>query len=79
LPVPCPPLADSRVRRIAALAELLSSGRALEIEAELNARVADLYQLDARELAHVLSTFPLIDDRTKGAIADAFSSLSSAI
>ena len=79
LPVPCPPLADRRLREIAALAERLSHRRAIEIEAELNARVADLYQLDARDLEHVLSTFPLIGDALKAAIAVAFSAVSSAI
>jgi hypothetical protein len=79
LPVPCLPLGDSRLRAIAALAERSSRGRAIEVEAELNARVAELYQLNARELTHVLSTFPLVDEATKAAVSAACSAISSAI
>ncbi|HWK11214.1 MAG TPA: N-6 DNA methylase [Vicinamibacterales bacterium] len=79
LPVPCPPMGDSRVRDIARLAERMSHRKTLEDEAELNARAADLYQIDAPDLTHVLSTFPLVEDGLKSAIAAAFSSLSSAI
>jgi hypothetical protein len=79
LPVPCPPLGDRRLRAIAGLAERLSLGRVLAIEAELNARVSDLYQVDADELAHVLSTFPLVDEAMKAAIATACSAVSSGI
>jgi hypothetical protein len=79
LPVPCPPLGDRRLRAIAGLAERLSQGRVVAIEAELNARVSDLYQIDARELAHVLSTFPLVDEAMKAAIAAACPAVSSGI
>ena len=79
LPVPSPPLGDRRLGEIAALAERLSRARAVELEAELNARVADLYQINAGELARVLATFPLVEDETKAAVADAFSVVSCAI
>ena len=79
LPVPCPPLADRRLREIGALARQLSRDAAVQLEAELHARVADLYGIDAGALARVLTTFPLVDAGMKAAIADAFSLVSSAI
>jgi hypothetical protein len=45
----------------------------------LNARVADLYQIDEPELEHVLSTFPLVEPALTAAILPAFSAVSSAI
>ncbi|HET7618153.1 MAG TPA: N-6 DNA methylase, partial [Vicinamibacterales bacterium] len=71
LPVPCPPLGDSRVREIARLAERLSRAHTVDAEAELHARIADLYEIDGRDLAHILSTFPLVDAELKDAAARA--------
>ena len=79
LPVPCPPPGDARFRDVARLAERMARAPSAEVEADLNARVADLYQLGAHELAHVLSTFPLVDAQCKAAVAAAFSALLSAI
>jgi methylase of polypeptide subunit release factors len=79
LPVPCPPAGDARLRDIARLAREMSRHRSVDAEAELNARVADLYQLETAELRYVLSTFPLVEQETRRAIASAFSALSSAI
>jgi hypothetical protein len=79
LPVPCPPAGDARFRAVARLAERISRGRTVGLEAELNARVADLYQIDEPELEHVLSTFPLVEPALTAAILPAFSAVSSAI
>ncbi len=79
LPVPCPPLGEARLREVARLAEQMSLHRARTIEAELNARVAELYQIEMNELTHVVSTFPLVEEETRTAILGAFSALSSAI
>jgi hypothetical protein len=51
----------------------------VDAEAELHARIADLYEIDGRDLAHILSTFPLVDAELKDAAARAFSAVSSAI
>jgi hypothetical protein len=79
LPVPCLPLGDARLRQIAGLAEQLSRQRTRFAEAGLNALVADLYQIDPGELAHIVSTFPLVEKETREAILSSFSALSSAI
>ena len=79
LPVPCLPLGDARLREVARLAERIARGRTAEDEAELHARVADLYGIDGRDLAHVLSTFPLVEQALKHAVAAAFSAVSSGI
>jgi hypothetical protein len=60
LPVPRADQAGPLVARIAALARLLSRRSNASAFAELNVRVAALYQLSADDLAHVLDTFPLI-------------------
>ena len=79
LPVPCPPLGDSRFRDVARLADRMAQARSVDVEAELHARVADLYEIGDSDLAHVLSTFPLVEDELKHAVARAFSAMSSAI
>jgi hypothetical protein len=79
LPVPCWPPDRAEVRHIALLAERISRTRAPDVEAELNARVADLYGLGARDLDHILSTFPLVEHGVRAAAAHAFSGLFSAI
>ena len=60
LPIPPPGFAPSAEREIAALARLLSRRHDLATWGQLQARVAQLYQLTPGEFAHVLSTFPLI-------------------
>jgi hypothetical protein len=40
--------------------------------AELQALVAELYGLTPRDFEHVLSTFPLVPERTKAAALSAF-------
>ena len=60
LPIPPPGFAPSAEREIAALARLLSRRHDLAAWAQLQARVAQLYQLTPEEFAHVLRTFPLI-------------------
>jgi N-6 DNA Methylase/Eco57I restriction-modification methylase len=60
LPLPPPGFSPSAEREIAALARLLSRKHDLAAWAQLQARVAHLYQLTPAEFAHVLGTFPLI-------------------
>lgn len=60
LPIPTPQQAPGAARAIAALAKLLARGANGRAFAQLNARVAELYQLSAEEFEHILSTFPLI-------------------
>ena len=60
LPIPTAEAAPAAVREIAALARLLSHGSNAAAFAQLNARVAELYQLSAEEFEHILGTFPLI-------------------
>jgi Eco57I restriction-modification methylase len=56
-------------REIAALARICGRGAegAASALAKLNARVAELYQLDVEEFAHVVGTFPLVpqEDRDR--------------
>jgi hypothetical protein len=60
LPIPTAEAAPGAFREIAALARVLARRDNDEAFALLNARVAQLYQLSANELQHVLNTFPLI-------------------
>jgi len=60
LPIPVAEHAPAAFAEIAALARILSRGRDATAIARLNVRVAELYQLSAREFEHVLGTFPLI-------------------
>lgn len=76
LPVPLVPPGEI-FDRLAALSDILAHGDA-PIDAmpeypELQARVARLYGLDEDDFAHVLSTFPLIEDATRDACRQAFS------
>jgi hypothetical protein len=65
LPIPLHKDAPRAFEEVAGLARLLARPRAVDDEAEtralaqLNARVARLYQLSTAEFDHVLSTFPL--------------------
>jgi hypothetical protein len=43
--------------------------------AELQAIAAHLYHLDAKALAHILGTFPLIAEETKSAVLARFNNL----
>ncbi|HUR34649.1 MAG TPA: N-6 DNA methylase [Vicinamibacterales bacterium] len=61
LPVPREDQMGASADELAALAERLSRRHQPSVAARLNAIVARLYQLDADEFSHVLSTFPLID------------------
>ncbi len=72
LPIPPPGVAPSAKREIAALARLLSRRHDLASWAQLQARVAQLYQLTPAEFAHVLSTFPLISIEDRHAAYDTY-------
>jgi hypothetical protein len=61
LPIPRREAAPRACRRIAALAVLLARRDHDDAFARLNAEVAHLYQLTAREFEHVLATFPLVE------------------
>ena len=69
LPVPFIEPDDAVFERIAALVRVLLDAAAavedMEEYAELQARVARLYQMSGGEFEHVLSTFPLIPERIK--------------
>ena len=67
LPLPTVETAPRVFREIASLARLLGRRGDAAAFAELNAKVAGLYQLSVREFEHVLATFPLIpiDERTR--------------
>jgi hypothetical protein len=60
LPIPTIDAAPEACREIAGLARLLARGPDADAFACLNAIVAHLYQLSAREFEHILATFPLI-------------------
>jgi hypothetical protein len=86
LPVPMLSPADARVRRLAELAQRIAEGSAAEHaasidghEADLQARVADLYQLDAGMYEHILTTFPLVDERARRRALDAMSGIRDAV
>ena len=68
LPVPRADQAGPQLARIAALARLLSRRSDASAFAELNVRVATLYQLSEDDLAHILGTFPLVDREERDAI-----------
>jgi len=68
LPVPRPADDTPILIQVASMAKTLSSleqPEESELYAKLQGAVAGLYRLTEEELAHVLATFPLIDDRTK--------------
>jgi hypothetical protein len=63
LPVPRPPLDSLSFRRILRLAHrVVATPTDIEASAKLQAAVAHLYQLNAREFHHVLETFPLVPE-----------------
>ncbi|HVZ21035.1 MAG TPA: N-6 DNA methylase, partial [Vicinamibacterales bacterium] len=78
LPVPVVPPDTSAFDRLNALARTLARA-SVPVEhmpeyAELQALVAHLYELTVDDFAHVLETFPLIDEATKNACLTAFAS-----
>ncbi len=60
LPVPTLDRAPAAFEEIAGLARQLSRAADTRALAQLNARVASLYQLSRDELVHILGTFPLV-------------------
>jgi hypothetical protein len=46
-----------------------------QLRAELDALVAHLYGLSAADLAHILTTFPLVLDSVKAAVQTAYHTL----
>jgi len=76
LPVPLIEPDDPAFNRIASLVRILMKGsrgaEEMKEYAELQALVAELYGLTPRDFAHVLSTFPLVPERTKAAALSAF-------
>jgi hypothetical protein len=77
VPVPRPPVNSAAYTAVADLAaRLLRSPSPQQDPAypELQAAVAHLYDLTSEELRHILSTFPLIDARTKALTMTRFES-----
>ena len=73
LPLPMPPRGSREFRLIASNAALLAAGRgSLAQQAELQAAAARLYGLDHEAFAHVLSTFPLVDEGLRAAALASF-------
>jgi hypothetical protein len=73
LPLPKPLRSSEDFRIVAECAERLASGRrTLETQARLQAAAARLYQLDAADFAHVLDTFPLVEQELRAASLRAF-------
>jgi hypothetical protein len=80
LPVPRPARDSAVCRRIAALSARLSAEPDDHAAAaQLQARVAQLYGLDAAELEHVLGTFPLVDAGERARTMDAYVGLQSQV
>ena len=72
LPLPTREGAPRATGEIAGLARRLSGRRDTAADAQLQARVAALYQLTAEEFAYVLSTFPLVPAAERKAALGAF-------
>ncbi len=68
LPIPRRDSAPPICREIAALARHIARRRDPGAAARLDARVAELYQLGADELRHVLGTFPLVPMADRDAV-----------
>jgi hypothetical protein len=78
LPLPKPAAASLEFVRIATLARhLASEPNDCDAMARLQALAAHLYELDTRAFAHILGTFPLVDERIREASLTAFESLSA--
>jgi hypothetical protein len=75
LPLPRLPVASLEFVRMVTLARHLASKPAdLDPLARLQALAARLYELDAATFAHILRTFPLVDERIREASLRAFES-----
>jgi hypothetical protein len=73
LPLPKPLRSSDDFRIVARCAEALAAGRRdPDIQPRLQAAAARLYRLEAGEFAHVLDTFPLVDQRLRVASLQAF-------
>ena len=72
LRVPRPRYDSTPFKEISDLSRTLSGRMSEEDYARLQARAASCYGLTADELAHVLSTFPLVDESTRAKTMDAF-------
>ena len=75
LPIPREDHIMAAVDELVSAAEHLSRGHDTAVCAQLNARVAQIYQLRESEFAHVLATFPLIDCAEREMMLAAFRSL----
>jgi hypothetical protein len=77
LPLPRPAATSLAFARIATLARhLASEPNDSDAMARLQALAAHLYELDTRAFAHILGTFPLVDERICKASLTAFESAS---
>ena len=65
LPVPVLETTDPAFHEISAAARLLAKGSHPQRRARLEALVASLYRLTLDEFAHVLSTFPIVDQEDR--------------
>jgi len=73
LPVPKPARSSRSFRLVADHARALAANPGdAEAQAQLQAAAARLYGLDREEFAHVLSTFPLVDEQVRTAALAAF-------
>ena len=72
LPLPVPSRSSPDFITIIECARVLASGADLSAQSRLQAATARLYRLDAEAFAHLLSTFPLVDERVRAASMEAF-------
>jgi hypothetical protein len=72
LPIPTAIQAGTAYREIAAIARLVARRTDADAFARLNARVARLYQLTSGEWAHVVASFPLVDEGDRALACAAF-------
>ena len=72
LPIPRDEQVGGWVSELVSAAERLARGPDAGVFAQLNARVAQIYQLRESEFAHVLTTFPLIDCAERNMMLAAF-------
>jgi hypothetical protein len=77
LPLPKPPSTSNEFVTVSACARALSATPDdTELQATLQAAAARLYALDKDTFKHVLSTFPLVDERLRAAALAAFEATS---
>ncbi len=77
LPIPPPGYAPSVQQEIAVLARLLSRRDDRGAWIRLQVLAAQLYQLTRPEVAHVLSTFPLVAEQDRDAVREAYAAAST--